>query len=128
MLDSVLGLPGALPAISFGSLLALATLVFALIYKVLPNARIAWRDVWPGAVVTALPITLLISLAGMLLSTSRVSSALEAAGAMAVFLLAFYILGQIVVVGAVFTRVYARMFGSQIRPRGGEADGLPTTA
>jgi len=128
VLDSVLGLPGALPAISFGVLLGLATMVFALIYKVLPNAQIAWRDVWPGAVVTALPITLLTSLAGVLLSTSRVSSALEAAGAMAVFLLAFYILGQIVVVGALFTRVYATMYGSQIRPRGDQAGGSPTTA
>jgi membrane protein len=127
-LDSLLNLPGSLPAISFGVTLGLGTLVFALLYKVLPNARIAWRDVWPGAVVTALPITLLVSLASLLLSTSKVRSALEAAGAMAVFLLIFYVVGQVIVLGALFTRVYARMFGSQIRPRGVLADeSLPTT-
>jgi membrane protein len=127
VLDSLLGLPGSFPLTGSITLMGLATLVFALIYKVLPNARIAWRDVWPGAVVTALPITLLVFFAGRLLSTSRVTSALEAAGAMAVFLLAFYVLGQIVVFGALFTRVYARMFGSQIRPRGGQAeDSSPT--
>jgi membrane protein len=116
-LGSIVRLPGFVPSISFVGLAALAILCFALIYKVLPNARIAWRDVWLGAVVTGVPIMVILSFGGVLLGTARVRTALEAAGAVAVFLLGFYILGQVVVFGAMFTRVYASVFGSGIRPR-----------
>ena len=86
----------------------------------LPNAEVAWRDVWVGSVVTAVLLSLGGYLLGLYLGVSTFSSALEAAGAVAVFLMAFYFMGQIFVVGAVFTRVYASMYGSGILPHGDE--------
>lgn len=102
---------------SFLALTGLAALSLALLYKVLPNARVAWRDVWLGSVVTALLVSTAIYLVGLFLGASRFSSALEAAGTVAVLLTAFYTLGQIFLFGAVFIRVYASMYGSQILPR-----------
>jgi membrane protein len=94
-------------------------LTFALIYKVLPNANVAWRHVWVGAGVAAFLLTAGLSLVKLYLSAGRFSSALEAAGAAAVFLTAFYYLGQIFVLGAVVIRVLAAMSGSEIMPREG---------
>ena len=90
---------------------------FALIYKVLPNAKVAWRDVLVGAGVATLLLAVGMSLVKLILSGNRFSSALEAAGAVAVFLMAFYYLGQIFVLGAVVIRVFASMSGSKIVPR-----------
>jgi membrane protein len=95
----------------FGLLLILA---LALIYKFLPNVEIAWRDVWVGSAVTAALIIVAFRLFGMLLSANRFNSALQAAGSVALFLISFYFLGTIFVIGAVFTRVYATVFGSHI--------------
>ena len=75
---------------NFFGLAALAALTFALLYKVLPNAKVAWRHVWVGAGLAALLLTAGLSLVKLYLSASRFSSALEAAGAAAVFLMAFY--------------------------------------
>lgn len=108
---------GPVPIVSFFAFAGLATLSLALIYKVLPNARVVWRDVWVGAAVTAVLVTAGVYLLGFYLGASRFGSALEAAGAVAFFLMAFYFLGQIFVFGAVFTRVYASRFGSGILPR-----------
>ncbi len=107
--------------ISLGNIVALTALValaIALIFKFLPNAWVAWRDVWLGAVVAAVLIMVGVQLLSWYLGASRVTSALEAAGAVAIFLMAFYYMGQIFVVGALFVRVYASMFGSGILPRG----------
>ena len=98
-------------------LAGLAALTFALIYKVLPNAKVAWRHVWVGAGVAALLLAAGLPLVKLYLSASRFSSALEAAGAATVFLTAFYYLGQIFVLGAVVIRVLAAMSGSKIMPR-----------
>ena len=108
---------GFVSTANFFGLAGLAALTFALIYKVLPNAKVAWRDVWVGAGVAALLLTAGVSLVKLYLSASRFSSALEAAGAAAVFLMAFYYLGQIFVLGAVVIRVFASMSGSKIVPR-----------
>jgi membrane protein len=107
--------------ISVGSIVALGALValaIALIFKFLPNAWVAWRDVWPGAVVAAVLIMAGVQLLSWYLGSSRFTSALEAAGAVAIFLMAFYYMGQIFVIGALFVRVYAAMYGSGIVPRG----------
>lgn len=119
-LRSWIDLGDTLPVTSVLSVIVLATLLLALIYKVLPNAGVAWRDVWVGSVVTAVLLSLGGYLLGLYLGVSTFSSALEAAGAVAVFLMAFYFMGQIFVVGAVFTRVYASMYGSGILPHGDE--------
>jgi membrane protein len=108
---------GFVPVASFFGLAGLAALTFALIYKVLPNAKVAWRHIWVGAAVAALLLAAGLSLVKLYLSASRFSSALEAAGAAAVFLTAFYYLGQIFVLGAVVIRVFASMSGSQIVAR-----------
>ena len=83
----------------------------------LSNAEVAWRLAWVGAVVAALLLTLGLSLVKLYLSATRFTSALEAAGAVAVLLMAFYYLGQIFVLGAVVIRVMASMSGSRIVPR-----------
>ena len=108
---------GFVSAANFFGLAGLAALSFALIYRVLPNAKVAWRHVWVGAGVAALLLSIGLSLVKLYLSASRFSSALEAAGAVAVFLMAFYYLGQIFVLGAVVIRVFASMSGSEIVPR-----------
>jgi membrane protein len=92
--------------------LGVATVSFALIYKILPNISISWKDVWIGAAVTAVMITIGGLIIGFYLSRSSASSALQAAGSVAVVLLGIRYMAQIFLVGAVFTRVYAHMFGS----------------
>jgi len=102
----------------YGLLLMLA---LALIYKFLPNVDIAWRDVWVGSAVTAALIVIAFQLFTLLLSANRFNSALQAAGSVAIFLISFYFFGTIFIIGAVFTRVYATLFGSLIN-RGSEAE------
>jgi len=104
------------PIINILSMLGLATISFALIYKILPDVDIAWRDVWIGAAVTALLVSIGVWLVGFYLTHSNTGSAFEAAGALAVLLIAFYYIAQIFLFGAVFTKVYASRFGSKIVP------------
>ena len=113
---SLLGIEGIVVVLMLITYLGLATLSLAVIYKYLPNAEIGWRDVWVGSLVTAILITSAIYLFVLILSLTKVSSPLQAAGSAAVFLIAFYFLAQIFLFGAVFTRVYAAMFGSKIVP------------
>lgn len=104
--------------ISFG----VVTLLFGLIYKILPDAEIAWRDVWWGAAVTALLFTIGKFLLGLYLGNT--SSAYGAAGSLVVFLLWVYYSAQILFLGAEFTQVYANRHGKGIQP----ADNAVTTA
>jgi membrane protein len=94
--------------------LAVASLLFATIFKVLPDVEIAWRDVAVGAVVTAVLFTLGKFLLGLYLGRSGVASAYGAAGALVLILLWIYYSAQILFMGAEFTEVYARRYGSQI--------------
>lgn len=97
-------------------MIALGTIAFAIIYKVLPNTEIAWRDVWVGALVTALLIAVGGWGLGVYLANSSITSAFEAAGTMAVFLISVFFFAQLFLFGAVFTRVYASVFGSRTQP------------
>jgi len=99
--------------INFGGMIALGTVAFAIIYKVLPNAQIAWRDVWVGSLATALLIAIGGWGLGIYLANSSISSAFEAAGTLAVFLISMFFFAQLFLFGAVFTRVYATIFGSK---------------
>jgi membrane protein len=101
--------------ISFG----LVTFQFAAIYKVLPDAEIAWRDVWPGATVTALLFTLGKIAIGLYLGHSSTTSTYGAAGSLVVLLLWIYYAAQIFFFGAEFTRVYANRYGHRVRPSPG---------
>jgi membrane protein len=98
---------------NFIAMIALGTTAFAIIYKVLPNTKIAWRDVWVGSLVTALLIAVGGWGLGLYLANSSITSAFEAAGTMAVFLISVFFFAQLFLFGAVFTRVYATIFGSR---------------
>jgi membrane protein len=93
----------------------IATLI-ALIYKILPDAEVAWRDVWVGAVATALLFMLGKYLIGLYVGRASVGSAFGAAGSLAVLLVWIYYSAQIVLLGAEFTRIYANRFGAKVRP------------
>ncbi len=86
---------------------ALNTAMFALIYKVMPRAHVQWRDVWTGAVFTALLFQLGKSLIGAWVGSSSMVSGFGAAGSLVVVLLWVYYSAQIFLLGAVFTWVYA---------------------
>lgn len=89
------------------------TALFAVIYKWLPDARIAWRDVVIGAVVTAALFTLGKFLIGFYLGNSAIASSFGAAGSLVLILLWIYYSSQIFFFGAEFTRVYAERRGSR---------------
>jgi membrane protein len=86
---------------------ALISVMFAAIYKVLPDAKLSWRDVLVGAVVTALLFTVGKFLIGLYLGRSLVASSYGAAGALIVVLLWIYYSPQIFLLGAEFTKIYA---------------------
>ncbi|HXW01095.1 MAG TPA: YihY/virulence factor BrkB family protein [Anaerolineae bacterium] len=98
--------------ISFGVI----TLLFAMIYKILPDVEIAWSDVWMGAAVTALLFSLGKFLIGLYIGHSAIASSFGAAGALAVILIWVYYSAQILLLGAEFTQSYAKRFGSHIVP------------
>jgi membrane protein len=96
------------------------TVLFALIYKFLPDAEIAWRDVWLGAFVTAVLFSLGKMLIGLYLGNSAVASTFGAAGSLALLLIWIYYSAQILFFGAEFTQVYANNYGSKIVPESEE--------
>ncbi len=105
--------------------IGIVTVLFALIFKFLPDADIAWRDVWLGAFVTALLFSLGKFLIGLYLGNSTVGSSFGAAGSLVLLLLWIYYSAQILLFGAEFTQVYANKFGSKIVPEGEEAAARP---
>ena len=105
-----------LQAINFAVSFAVTTGLFAAIYRTMPRAEIAWRDVWIGAVVTALLFTVGKSLIGLYLGKSAVTSGFGAAGSLVVLLIWVYYSAQIFLLGAEFTWVYARARGSRRFP------------
>jgi membrane protein len=96
--------------------LAVITLLFAMMFKILPDAKIAWRDVWIGAFITALLFTIGKFALGFYLGRSGVASSYGAAGSLIVLLLWVYYSSQIVFFGAEFAQVYANRFGSRVTP------------
>jgi membrane protein len=111
--------PGAdvmLRIVSFVLSFGVITLLFMFIFKFLPHAEIQWRDVWIGAAVTALLFTIGRTLLGLYLANTATASTYGAAGALVVVLLWVYYSAQIVLLGAEFTQVFARRYGSRITP------------
>jgi membrane protein len=90
--------------------------LFAMIFKLLPNVRLAWRDVWLGAIATSLLFSLGKLIIGYYLSTSTVASSFGAAGSVIVVLAWIYYSSCILFFGAELTKGYARRFGSGIVP------------
>lgn len=93
--------------------------LFAAIYRVLPDAKIAWKDVWVGAVVTALLFTIGKFLLGLYLGRSNPGEAFGAAGSLALLLVWVYYSSMIVLFGAEFTQAWAIRKGAGIVPKEG---------
>jgi membrane protein len=98
--------------VSFG----FTTLLFALIYKFVPDIRIQWRDVWVGAALTSVLFTLGKYLIGLYIGTSGVTSVFGAAGSLITVLVWVYYSALIFFLGAEFTKVYAAEYGSGVAP------------
>jgi membrane protein len=112
---------------------ALTTTVFAMIYKLMPRVSVRWLDVGLGALVTALLFTIGKFLIGLYIGKSGVASSYGAAGSLVVVFLWVYYSAQIFLLGAEFTWVYARTFGSmrelapaEAQPGAAEGAGVPT--
>src|SRR6266404_7460476 len=111
-----------IPAVLFESLdfllsLLFITVLFAMIFKLLPNTKIAWSDVWIGAALTSLLFTAGKFVIGFYIGKSVSSSAYGAAGSLVVVVAWIYYSALLLYFGAEFTRVYARTLGSQARER-----------
>jgi membrane protein len=96
--------------------LAVVTGLFALIFKIVPDVKIEWRNVWIGAAMTALLFTLGKFLLGLYLGKASFASMYGAAGSLVVLVVWVYYSAQILFLGAEFTQVYAKHNGSNIRP------------
>jgi membrane protein len=103
----------ALQAINLVSSLGLMSIMFAMIYKIMPRVRVAWSDVWIGALVTAGLITIGRVAIGMYLGTGMVTSGFGAAGSLVAVMVWVYYSAQIFLLGAEFTWVYAHARGSR---------------
>ena len=91
---------------------AMITVLFAAIYKVLPDQSIEWYDVWVGALTTALLFTIGKTAIGLYIGSSQVASSYGAAGALVIVLLWIYYSAQIFLFGAEFTKAFAKRHGS----------------
>jgi membrane protein len=98
--------------VSFG----FVTLLFALIYKYVPDVEIQWKDVWVGAALTSVLFTIGKYLIGLYIGTSGVSSSFGAAGSLITVLVWVYYSSLIFFLGAEFTKVYASEYGSGVVP------------
>jgi len=103
---------------TFNLLLSLVVItgLFALIFKVLPDAHIAWRDVWIGAALTSVLFTIGKFAIELYLGKSNVGSSYGAAGSLVLILVWVYYSVQILLYGAEFTQVYANLVGQKIQP------------
>ena len=96
--------------------LAFVTIIFGLLFKILPDARIRWRHVWVGSLITTLLFTLGKYLIGFYLGNSTFNSAYGAAGSLVIILLWVYYSTVIFLFGAELTQVYAKFHGAAIQP------------
>lgn len=96
--------------------LLVISLLFGMIFKVLPDVKLSWKDVRTGAFVTALLFEIGKYLIGLYLGSSSISSTFGAAGALALVLVWIYYSAQILFFGAEFTYIYSTKFGSGVKP------------
>ena len=116
-LEQFLPVPGfLLQLINFLVSFAIVTLLFAMIYKLLPDRSIQWSDVWIGAIITSLLFTIGKFVIGVYLGKSDVGIAYGAAGSLVVMLMWVYYASQIFLFGAEFTAIYAHARGSKLAP------------
>lgn len=110
---------GAARAFDLAVILLILTLLFAAIFKVLPDAVVRWRDVGVGALLTAALFVLGKFAMGMYLGSKNMESTFGAAGSFALILLWVYYSGMILLFGAEFTQVWAKRHGRGIQPEEG---------
>jgi membrane protein len=103
-------------AIHFVVSLGVTTLLFALMFKIIPDARIRWKDVWLGGFVTAVLFTVGQFGIGLYLGKTSIGSAYGAASSLMIVLVWIFFSSCILFLGAEFTKVYAGMYGSRIEP------------
>ncbi len=113
---AALGISGIWRAINLIVTLAVFILLFALIYKFLPDAKIAWRDVWVGAITTGVLFNIGNFGIGQYIGYSSIGSAYGAAGSLLVLLIWVYYSAIIVYFGAEITQMFARRYGDRIEP------------
>lgn len=94
--------------------LGLITLLFAMIFKFIPDIEIKWRNVWLGAAITAILFTIGKTVIGIYLGQAEVGSTFGAAGSLAVLMIWIYYSSQILFLGAEFTQVFTKRSG--VRP------------
>lgn len=99
--------------------LGIITLLFAAIYKFLPDAQVRWKDVWPGAILTAVLFTVAKFALGLYFGKSDPGSTYGAAGSIILIMLWVSYAGLILLFGAEFTQVYAKRYGKEIKPTEG---------
>jgi membrane protein len=105
-----------LKTLNFTLSLAIITALFAMIFKFLPDVKIAWRDVWIGGFITAILFNFGKLLIGIYVGRSSISSVYGALGSLLIVLVWVYYSAQILLFGAQFTRVYANRFGIKPQP------------
>ena len=117
-LDDYINIPYTLISLTNDAVsLVMFVFLFAMLFKILPDVKISWGDVWIGGVITALLFALGKYLLGLYLARSTITSAYGAAGSLVVFLMWVYYSAQILFFGAAFTQVFASKYGSEIIPK-----------
>jgi membrane protein len=114
-LSSLFSLFGFRPSLTVLIFFLIAAVSFAVMYKILPEVKITWRDVWAGAVAAASLVTIGGWLIAFLIQKTTFASALEATGSFVILLTGFYYFAQIFLLGAIISRIYAQRYGS-MRP------------
>ena len=97
--------------------LAIVILLFAMIFRYLPDVKIGWRDVWLGAALTAVLFAIGKFILGIYLGSGTAGSAYGAASSLITLLLWIFYSAQILLFGAEFTQVYSNIYGSQVKPQ-----------
>jgi membrane protein len=108
-----------LKTLNFSISLGIITVLFTMIFKFLPDVKIAWRDVWLGGFITAVLFNVGKFLIGVYIGRSSISSVYGAMGSLVIVLVWVYYSAQIVLFGAQFTCIYAGRFGVKPQPIGG---------
>ena len=95
---------------------AVTMFIFAMLFKVLPDAKIKWKDAWVGAFTTAILFSIGKYVIGILLNNMQITNAYDAAGSLVGILVWVFYSSIIVMIGGIFTKVYANRYGKEIRP------------